>query len=497
MADTPERPIGSTEAVTSAPPAAFPGQAPPERDRDRSVTYRPLSLMAVAGFGLAALYALIVLIGAITAFFNHTPLLLGIWTLVVPLVGVVLCWAARANIRNSEDTLSGLAFTVWGVALSVLFGLSYLAYWGATYFAVRQQAASFAAQWIDKVKAGQLEQAFMGTLKPSEQTSDSDNLRDLIERRYNEIGGPSNRGQFTGFTQQEFVRLLQQGGDEAKVTYQDITSWDYDKGGFVVQMIYHVTMPLGVFDLQVTAHGSESRTNEYPGRRWRIVGESTHLVSGSVELMKEGDALRENGGAAIQFATKWAEKVTQHQVDAAYLDTLPPAERKAHQLLGAAMGGPLLAPDFLKGREAFTKGSLVNADRPRYWAPKNIETTVIGEVKEFFGPGGNRLSSLTVEKNVMPLFGRDGDKVRYEFEVLFRLVNPQQPPGYQANGRLYVVTDAKNVDGAKKVGGADVWRIERIELVRGNKITSAGGGGQARPPIGAPQPLNVLPLGGP
>src|SRR5579859_5885359 len=90
-------------------------------------SYRPLSLMALAGFGVAALYTLIVVGGGAIALLARIPWLMPTWTFLIPLTALVLCWVARRHIRDAENTLSGLAFTTWGIRLTIVVALSYAA----------------------------------------------------------------------------------------------------------------------------------------------------------------------------------------------------------------------------------------------------------------------------------------------------------------------------------------------------------------------------------
>ena len=68
--------------------------------------------------------------------------------LALPAIGVVLCFAARRVIRNSEGTRTGenLANTAWWIC--VIAGLGYAAYLLAIDFAIRRDAkAELDAGW--------------------------------------------------------------------------------------------------------------------------------------------------------------------------------------------------------------------------------------------------------------------------------------------------------------------------------------------------------------
>src|SRR5437879_1991684 len=107
------------------------------------LVYRPLSLPAVAGFGLACLYALVVVIGTAAALIGGAPALLPSPFFPVVLLAAVLSLLALWQIRNSEGTRAGAALAQWGLWISILAGLGYGAYRLAASLAVTSQANQF------------------------------------------------------------------------------------------------------------------------------------------------------------------------------------------------------------------------------------------------------------------------------------------------------------------------------------------------------------------
>ena len=163
-------------------------------------TYQPLSLLALAGFGLAVVYALVVVIGAAVALFGRIPWLMPSWTYLLPIAALILCGAARMRIRDSEGTMSGMAFTTWGLRLAVIVGLTYAAYNGATFFAVRGQAVDCADTFFEYLKRGELEQAYLFSMGIPAKDVDKAELRNMLESRFNTPKGPSGSvGDFSRF----------------------------------------------------------------------------------------------------------------------------------------------------------------------------------------------------------------------------------------------------------------------------------------------------------
>src|SRR5262245_59325202 len=100
MAEPHDRAGGGAADAAAARPAAFPAP-PPELAAPAEQAYRPLSVLALIGFGLAALYAAVAVLLGLVAFLSGRPLLMGGWTLLFPLVAAALCLVARAQVRRS------------------------------------------------------------------------------------------------------------------------------------------------------------------------------------------------------------------------------------------------------------------------------------------------------------------------------------------------------------------------------------------------------------
>src|SRR5262245_8821711 len=164
------------------------------------VTYQPLSLLAVAGLGLAAVYAVVVLLGFLAWLLFGSPWLMSLWTLLIPLAAGVISYIARGQILRSEGTLAGLALTKWGITLRVLFGLIFASYTAANYLVFRSQAESFTRQWFNLLADDKTEKAFLRTLPPTNRPPETDDLRNEIENRFNRLGGEtSRRGYYNDF----------------------------------------------------------------------------------------------------------------------------------------------------------------------------------------------------------------------------------------------------------------------------------------------------------
>jgi hypothetical protein len=465
----PDRPA-PPEAVTPAL-AAMPSAEAPE-------AYQPLSLLAIAGFLLCLLYALVVIGGGVVALLNHTPWLLPLWTLLLPIVGVALAWVARGRIEGSEGTLGGTALANWGIGLGVLFGLTYTAYFAATYFAVRQQATDFARAWLDDVRAGKLEQAYLRCIEFGKRPREDAHLRTSLENL-----GATALVSYPAFQRADFIRLLKQGGPEARAELAGVKDWDFEKGGYQVQLVYQVSTPVARFELILAVLGKESLAGEYEGRQWSIMMEKCQAEH-PFQQTPEGERLMTSLSKARKFAQNWLGALSRGDKEAAYLDTLPPAERAGQERArgkadgAGAVAGPaaILAADpegraYLAGKEAFLKGGLVRADPKTFWAsdPK----AVVEGVKDLFRPWTVSASQVELSQQArLPEWDQVGGKLRPRFDVQIALFDrmPAVPrpgerpiPRFQVDGMLVVESTAA----AGQEEDSRSWRVVGLELIRG------------------------------
>ena len=111
-----------------------------------SIPYVPVSWMAVAAFTVASLFVAVLLALGVSAFLAKKPLIQD-ELLALPAVGIVLSFAARRVIRNSEGTRTGerLANSAWWIC--VIAGLGYAAYLAAIAYSIRRDAKSELEKW--------------------------------------------------------------------------------------------------------------------------------------------------------------------------------------------------------------------------------------------------------------------------------------------------------------------------------------------------------------
>ncbi|MFO0846324.1 MAG: hypothetical protein U0797_28770, partial [Gemmataceae bacterium] len=386
MADTSERPT----TVTTAPLA----------DAPRDEPYQPLSLLAVAGFALAAVYAFLVLLGGLVPVATQNPRLFGLLLAVAPLLGVqvallgkkkggwrvvvaaaagllallvvvgvggllayagtnpwlllegagwalvaaavFLCWLARSRIAASEGTLSGASLANWGLVLSLGAGLTYGLYLAANTFAIRSQAKDVAEEFIrliaDKDDPEALLKAF--TLMLPVRARPASDFRREIEVMHNQTQDPTGRmpGAFTQFRTSQYTQLMRMG--VSRFSFERIGHSEFDRGGYQVGLIYRVEVPAGTLLLQVGTQGVEVPEATGTRRRWQVMPQGTKVEdyrpNAQAKLFESGARL------ASDVINQWLEHVRRGDTVPAYIYTLTDAKRE-RQLGAAASTAPALA----------------------------------------------------------------------------------------------------------------------------------------------------------
>lgn len=430
MAEATDRPQVPADAVMANEPLGVQTPAPTE-------TYQALSLLAMAGFGLAAIYALVVLIGSAVALVGRIPWLMPYWTFLIPIAVLIVCWAARTRILNSEGTLSGLAFTTWGSRLAILFTIPYAAYYLATFLAVRSPAIDCANEFLQRIKEGRLDQAFLAAQPDiSIKGMNSKAMRDEIESRFNQPMGAVavTPGAFSHFRQENFVRFIEMDGEQVEATPTGVDFWEYGKGGYRVILNYHIATSLVEFDMKVDTFGRDPKPGEPKGRRqWQVhlQRSATATVPGSMKLTKRGEDFEKRTSNAQKFASEWVYKIND-------VDKLQPGERESYSKL-------------IRGYETF-------------WASKLIRDEISESIRKMFQPrAGEKRFNLFIQPGTIPFLRESNGRTTGAIDVMIRYYEEgNQIPQFLVDGRLMLSADSNVAADAPSA-----WRVDALEIESG------------------------------
>ncbi len=455
MAEATDRPQTSEQPP---PDAIMPGEQLPPLPPAASETYQPLSLLAMAGFAIAIIYSLVVLIGGAVALFGRIPWLMPYWTFLIPVAALVVCWAARTRIRNSEGTLSGMAFTTWGSRLAIVLGLTYAAYYSFTFLAVRFQAIDCADRFFEQLKQGQLEHAFLMSLGVATKGRDKVDLRHEIESRFNTPKGkPGTVGAYTRFRQDSSIRFIEMAGESATITPRGVDEWEYKSGGsggYRVVLNYHVATPLAEYDIKIETFGRDSKPGEPKGRQWQLNFVNGVLSASQPDMTPKGKEVIVKCMMAQSFTTEWILKLDESLWKAAYLETLEPSERERLSK----------DPKLIKEDPLSALSRLIRIDEKMFWAGKREREAILNRVRNTFqlGAAGNRTFSLSLQQQSVPFVRESDGKMEASFDVsLFYLDEASGTMAYMVEGRL--VVSAKSSDADR----SSAWRVEALDIDTG------------------------------
>jgi hypothetical protein len=440
MAEAPEHLV----TVRDPGPAATPSSLP------SSEAYRPLSLLAIAGFALAVLYAVVVIVGglavlagrhavafrlllvlvplgallvallrqgrqpgqiasfvglavaavatvlglgSLVAYSGSNPWLLPNFMWAVVLAAGVISWVALGRIQASEGTLSGTALARWGLGLSLFFGINYAAYLASNVLAVRRQARDCAEDFLEQIKQGDINAAFIRTLESSSRPPAGADPRPELEVKHN-MSRSADGGPYSLFGQSDLARLVTMGGTSTKFEPRS-AAVEFDGGTYKATLQYRATTFQGSFDVTVTAWGKDAAG--LGRRQWYIVQGGTGVVP-PLAWTDEGVQMNALSPLTREFARAWGQKLRANKIDEAYLDTVPPQQRLAQTaawrcstpaVLGAAGLAPLsqwtqgaTGDAFREGRKAFSEARLL--DVKDFWSDRRYRKDMLDQVRQVF-----------------------------------------------------------------------------------------------------------------
>jgi hypothetical protein len=487
---------------------------PPIPVSDRSTepqAYQPVSGLAIGGLLVSGVYALIILVLGGAALYSSSPLLLPGWVSIgLPVVGAVLCFLARRQIQTSEGTRAGLTLANWGWWLSIVCGLGYFAFYAATYFAVRNQAEAFTATWLDLLRQGKLNKAFLLSQEPGVRKGVNPDDDEAMEARFNTSTSPdgSTPGLLTAFKGSEKLTPLVQGGPTAEFKPLGVRSWDFVNGHYQINRIYRITTSYGEFELMVPVQGAMSSKGEYQGREWHVVSREL-AVTAPPRLTPKGALMTGLGFRAVQFLEQWGKKLSQGQLEDAYLDTCDPAQREqlrmvyhARYYLLNGVGGIVrptdcwqgallpwalhsLAPQFVlrEYMPGFAEGTrnLLQIN-PRQFTGSDEAAKQAGLLgfQNLFNPWQSPYPLRTVQPpsrlvSGPPIATIKEDRVQcvQEMQLIFFPANAPLGPPFRCDARVHVES-AKDYEQA---GGQTHWRVVRVEPLRVLDMSKGPAGG--------------------
>jgi hypothetical protein len=480
--------------------------------RDRGdIVYRPVSIFAIAAFFIAAGYSAYIVIGSVVSIFQRMPWIVGGWSAIFPVLAVVLAGLAWFEIQSSEGTRTGKRMAAWAVMLSIMVSLGYWAYYGATYFVVRNRAQVYCEEFFEKIKEGKLESAFIMALQPKQRPkSENSALRDEIEFRHNPEplqGGKGGGGLFNMFKEHLITHVLRQGGKEVKVQSLGVVELDY-KGpstGYTVRMRYRLMGPELGFEGLVSLNSTEPQAKDTKGRQWTInMAETSNDLQTNLIPIGEGGYLLGLQRGAATYLTEWQARLrSMGKLDhvEAYLGSIEPAARDeiakkyrdsqpraAAAMVGcwasdtwsgltASCAATFASDTNLPGYDAFTRGTMVQMSSD-FWAPeeKSRLMTLPAARAVFHTTAEMPMGVFHIDPKKLGYWSREGsDSIRFRHHFQLRVRSLLQA----IEGDIISECPASFLQTGPK---GDGWRVVGLELTNLRALSRPPGGQEGGAP---------------
>jgi hypothetical protein len=227
-----------------------------------TTAYAPVSWMAVASVVVTTVFVLVLVLSALDAWWHKKPLVMP-EVFFLPAVAIVLAFAARRMIRNSEGTRvgDGLANAAWWTSL--VLALIYFAYLLAVGYSVRRDAEAEVVRWVGYLKEGDVIRAFDRTLPPKDRVGgDAARMQTL------------HREQLHQFRQSDIVRLMDRNMGDWRFEPGGLRDWRYMAWGVDALAGGTVKCAEGTFPLAIPMKAVEGVTGSDggpAGRQWQIM----------------------------------------------------------------------------------------------------------------------------------------------------------------------------------------------------------------------------------
>lgn len=266
----------------------FPPPPPTE-----AVTYRPLSGLAVAGFGLAVVFGIVVLFGGTLAWFRGNPFLLPSFLLVLPLAGAILSLLGQGQIRHSEGTRAGMELARWGLAVAVLSGMGYFVYAWFTGLALTQQAHAFLMEEGEDsgffpllhksgADAAARRAAFLLTLPATSRGSIRPEDEAAMIQAFDRPSMEGKAGHLSNFLRNPLVEFFGVGpagpkGGEVDIAPLAVQNWTFENGSYQVNRTYRLSNREMTVEALLPVQSTEG-VQEGERRRWFLALPKAQLL---------------------------------------------------------------------------------------------------------------------------------------------------------------------------------------------------------------------------
>ena len=269
---------------------------------DQTIVYQPVSGWAVAGFGIGAVFAVLVAISTIVALAQGAPMFFPFWILGMAIAGIVFSLIGQRQIQDSEGTRAGATLARLGIWLSLLSGLSYLSYYYVTGLALQSQANAFLMEKSEDggffprliegaTNPAELNAAFLLTLPPASRGArPDDELR--MSQLFDDPAKDGTPGGLTQFREGPIARLFFKDlAKDAVITPLGVLEWRYENRSYKIYRAYRISNKEVEVELNVAVVSTEAETAG-KDRKWFVNMRETYPNYRTMAATPTGEGIK-------------------------------------------------------------------------------------------------------------------------------------------------------------------------------------------------------------
>lgn len=242
------------------------------------VAYTPISWLAIAAFVSSMVFIIVFVALAALSIAKKQPMIMPI-LLILPLITLVLTFAAYCHINNSEGTRTGRLFRLNLITLSATIGLlggaGYVSYLFAMEFAVRKDAEYVFNDWMKSLSNLSPDDANEnGVLTALHRTLDPANQQRVSATDYVTLRNAFNE-QLLQFSESDLVRICRRNPGKIKAVSQGLVNWEREQQRIRCTLNADIFSPEGVHTISFEMIADIAPSG---ARLWGIQNKPSYVV---------------------------------------------------------------------------------------------------------------------------------------------------------------------------------------------------------------------------
>jgi hypothetical protein len=247
---------------------------------DLVANYSPLSWYAMGAFVVSIIFAVLLVVLGLSAIIENKPFNES-WLLLFPIIGIVLAFAGRRHIRNSEGTRTGEKYANWAWWICLLGALVYGANLIGIGYTIRSDAEGMFTRWTNKlVEADPTNPADTATAEAFYPITDAERRENFSSVDYKKMGAlyPT---QLPVFRQNKIFAILARNKGQCQFVSDGLQNWEQTPGQLECTLAGTLKTPEGDYPLLVPMLAKTGPK----GRAWQIRIPDGYIAEGQGKVV--------------------------------------------------------------------------------------------------------------------------------------------------------------------------------------------------------------------